>query len=355
MRSGFILAVVVSQSFPFALPLSAQQAQVRVDDRVELIAIVNRLAGREEYNLTRVPRWASSVDDYFARFRDHPAVAMTRRLRFGFFIPMNLAAHLSPPPALAERSPFAASATLHRRWAMYPDSTRAYVELLRAFARETRFDAFMAAHRPLVDSASVRLRRVVQGIDQQWIERFWGRAAPMAFVVVAGLTNGGASYAQEFASPNGQAEAWAVVGVGGADSTGMPSYDAGDAATVLHEMNHPYVTPIVRQYGDRIRPVAESLFVRVARDMRAQGYGTWESMINESIVRAAVPRYYLAHGDSLKANEEIDSQERLGFVWTRELVALLGQYERDRVRYASFDLFMPQVVEFFSRQAQARP
>jgi hypothetical protein len=224
--------------------------------------------------------------------------------------------------------------------------------LLRTFARDTRFDSFMTANRPLGDSATARLQRVVVGIDRQWIDRFWGRSAPMAFVVVAGLTNGGASYAQEFAPPSGQAEAWAVVGVR-ADSNGFPSYDATDAATVLHEMNHPYVTPLVRQYGDAIRPAAESLYVRVAREMRGQAYGTWDAMINESIVRAAVPRYYLAHGDSAKAAEEITSQVKAGFLWTPELVTLLGEYEGDRTRYATFGLFMPRVVEFFTQRAQS--
>jgi hypothetical protein len=109
------LVRVVASSFALATTVSAQQLQTRVDLGVELIAIVNRLAGREEYNLTRVPRWASAVDEHFARYREHPAVAMTKRLGFGYFIPMNLAAHLSPPPELAERSPFVASVTLHRR------------------------------------------------------------------------------------------------------------------------------------------------------------------------------------------------------------------------------------------------
>ncbi len=266
---------------------------------------------------------------------------------------MNLAAHLTSPPELAERSSFAASSTLHRRWKTYPDSTRVYVELLRSFARDTRFDAFMTANRPLVDSASARLQRVVVDIDREWVDRFWGRPAPIAFVPVAGLTNGGASYAQEFAPPAGRAEAWAVVGVLRADSDGFPTYDASDAATVLHEMQHPYVTPLVRQYTDDLRPAAESLYVRVAREMRSQAYGTWDAMINESLVRAAVPRYHLAHGDSATATEEIASQVKAGFLWTPDLVTLLGEYERDRTRYATFDLFMPRVVTFFGERARS--
>jgi len=325
----------------------AQTIDVRVDPRVELISIVFRLAGRSEYNLTRVPRWSTAVDEYFAPYREHPAVAVTRRLGFGFFIPMNLAIHLTMPTELAERSPFVTSTSLHRRWTMFPDSTRAYLELLRAFARETRFADFLATNRPLVDSASVRLRRVANGIDKTWIDRFWGGPAAMDFILVAGLTNGGASYGQEFAPPSGRSEAYAIVGVLHTDAQGFPFYDSSDAATVLHEMNHPYVTPLIRANAESLRPPAESLYASVAKEMRAQSYGSWDSMLNESLVRAAQPRYYLAHGDTASAERAIGEEIRLGFTWTRELVALLGEYERNRVAYPTFTAFMPRVVTFF--------
>jgi hypothetical protein len=58
--------------------------------------------------------------------------------------------------------------------------------------------------------------------------------------------------------------------------------------------------------------------------MRAQSYGSWDSMLNESLVRAAQPRYYLAHGDTASAERAIGEEIRLGFTWTRQLVALLA-------------------------------
>jgi len=351
-RSVFTLAIAILSAA--ASQANAQAIDVRVDPRVELIAIVSRLAGRSEYNMTRVPRWAEAVDTYFAPYRDHPAVAMTRRLGFGFFIPMNLAIHLTPPPELVERTPFAASTSLHRRWATYPDSTRVYVELVRAFARDTRFVEFLSANRALVDSAQMRMRRVANDLDRAWIDRFWGGQAVMNFVLVAGLTNGGASYGQEFAPASGRSEAYAIVGVLHADGQGFPTYDNTDVSTVLHEMNHPYVTPLVRANADALRPAAESLYATVAKQMREQAYGSWDSMVNESLVRAAQPRYYLAHGDSASAERAIAAEIASGFLWTRELVGLLGEYERNRATYPTFSVFMPRVVAFF-RDWRRRP
>jgi hypothetical protein len=334
---------------------AAQAVDARVDERVELLAVVFRLAGRAEYNLTRVPGWAAAVDSHFTQFRDHPAVAMTRRLRFGFFIPMNLAVHVSMPPELSERSAFATVTSLHRRWTAYPDSTWRYLELLRSFAREARFGDFMAANRPLIDSATARLRHVANGIDQAWLERFWGGPPGMGFILVAGLTNGGASYGQEYVPASGKPEAYAIMGVGRADSNGFPLYDASDAPTVLHELNHPFVTPLMRENGEAFRPFAESLYAPVARQMQQQFYGTPDAMLNESLVRAAVPRYYLAHGDTARAEQAIHEEIASGFVWTRGLVDLFGEYERNRASYPTMSAFMPRVVAFLRDWSRRRP
>lgn len=348
------VAVVLAAILPSTAVSKAasQPVTVRVDPRIELLAVVNRLAGRSEYNLTRVPRWAAAVDSHFAPFRDHPAVAMTRRLRFGFFIPMNLAIHVTMPPQLAERAPFAASASLHRRWTALPDSTSAYLALLRGFAIESRFAALLDAQRPLADSAAARLRRVADGIDHAWIERFWGDATGATLVLAAGLTNGAASYGQEYDPPAGAPETWAIVGVARADAAGLPLFDADDAPTVLHEMNHPYVTPLIRANADALRPAAESLYATVADRMREQAYGSWDAMLNESLVRAAVPRYYLARGDRALAERTIAEEVEHGFVWTRELVELMGEYERDRTAYPTMRAFMPRIAAFFRDRAR---
>jgi hypothetical protein len=347
MSRRLSLAWLAAFTFGIPHPSVAQSVEVRVDPGVELIATVFRLAGRPEYNITRVAQWSSAVDAHFAPFREHSAVTMTKRLGFGFFIPMNLAIHLTPPPGLAERVPFASATSLHRRWTMLPDSTRVYVELLRAFARDSRFADFMTANRPLADSAQARLRRVGSAIDQRWLSRFWGGTDAMKFVLVAALTNGGASYGQEYLPASGTSEFQAIIGAGRADALGFPQFDSTDAPTVLHEMNHPYVSPLIRANTPALRPAADSLFQTVATRMRAQAYGSWDAMLNESLVRAAVPPYYMAHGDSARAERIVGEEISSGFLWMKELVDLFGEYERNRNTYPTMNAFMPRITAFF--------
>lgn len=348
-RISIALAFVLARS-----PAEAQEVNVRVDPRIELLSAVFRLAGRQEYQMTRVPRWSAAVDSHFSAFRDHPVVAMTRRLRFGFFIPMNLAIHLSEPPALDERSPFPASTSLHGRWTQFPDSTRAYLNLLRDFARTTQFSTFLASNRALADSARSRLARVTDTIDRAWIERFWGSASAGNFLLVAALTNGAANYGQSFVPSTGMPEAYAIIGAGRVDSAGFPLFDASDLPTILHEMQHPYVTPLIEAHAAAFREFGDSLYAPVAPQMRQQFYGSWDAMLNEALVRAAVPRYYLAHGDSALARRMVDDEVRGGFVWTPALVDLFGDYESNRASYPSMRDFMPRIVTFFRDWSQRR-
>jgi Domain of unknown function (DUF4932)/IclR helix-turn-helix domain len=129
---------------------------------------------------------------------------------------------------------------------------------------------------------------------------------------------------------------------------GLPRSTVSRLTHTLTRMGQLVYLPRDQKY--RIGPSAVAMSTAM---MRGQGYGTWDAMINESLVRAAVPRYYLAHGDSARATADITSQVKAGFVWMRELVALLGEYEHDRARYATFDLFMPRVVELFTQRARS--
>jgi hypothetical protein len=80
--------------------------------------------------------------------------------------------------------------------------------------------------------------------------------------------------------------------------------------------------------------------------MNRQAYGTWQNIIEESIVRAATMRYIFDHKGAEAAREAIAIEERRSFVWTGELVSLLDGYEKDRARYPTLEAFMPRVVSF---------
>jgi hypothetical protein len=58
----------------------AQDWRAGTDPRVELMSILFRLAGNQEYNGCRVPLYDQAIDRYFAPYRDHEAVRLARAL-----------------------------------------------------------------------------------------------------------------------------------------------------------------------------------------------------------------------------------------------------------------------------------
>ena len=337
----------------FAAPTLA----VAVDPRVELLAMLFRAAGREEYRLGGVPRWLAAADAHVAAHADHPAVAFTGRLagpyRVGFFVPMNLAVHLSPPPALRERVPLAPGGSLHRTWVGLPDSTRAYVAQLRDFVRASDYEAWFAAQRALVDSTEARARRAAAEIELAWFSRFWQREPGARFHLAPSLVTGRASYGVHVTA-DGARELHAILGVDSVDASGLPVFGPSFVPTVAHEFNHAYVDDLVDQHAAALRPAAESLYVRAAADMRRQGYGSWDSMLRETLVRAAVVRYLHAHRGTDAAHAELEAQRRLGYAWLPALDALLAAYERAGDRRGGVDALVPRIAAVLRDHAAAR-
>ena len=106
-----------------ALPTGddARDFQVTVDPRVELLSVVFRLAGNDEYNQGRVPSYVSAVEEHFGEFRDNPVVVTARLLRWkrgvSYDAVMSLAVHLRDAESLEEAVPFEPRpAELDKRW-----------------------------------------------------------------------------------------------------------------------------------------------------------------------------------------------------------------------------------------------
>src|SRR5260370_18815625 len=60
---------------------TAQGARIGVDRRVELMAILFKLAGNPEYNQNNFTQYNADIARHFGPFRDHGAVSLARAVR----------------------------------------------------------------------------------------------------------------------------------------------------------------------------------------------------------------------------------------------------------------------------------
>lgn len=333
----------------------AQMPRIGVDPRVELMAIVFRLAGNPEYSAGRIQPYIGDIDRHFAPVKDHAAIALARQLRssqgVGFDAVMSMAVHLSDVTRLEERTPFdSAGIALDGRWR--GAEARRFVAELRRFVADSRFADFVAAHRAMYDSAGARLQRTVsENANVGWFASFFGERPSAEFVIVPLLVNASGNFGVRLRSDGRDLELYAVLGVGTADSSGIPTFDARLVPTLVHEFNHSFVNEVVDPFAGALASAGARVYATVAAPMRAQAYGGWKTMIDESLVRAAVARYLLANRGEPAAREAIGAERGRAFVWTDELYDLLGEYESQRARYPTFASFMPRMVEYFDALA----
>src|SRR5438093_13306568 len=69
-----------------SLQVAAQSKELRidVDRRVELIAIIFKLAGSGEFSPTHLPQYSADIDRFFGQQRNHEAVTQEHWLRASY-------------------------------------------------------------------------------------------------------------------------------------------------------------------------------------------------------------------------------------------------------------------------------
>ena len=340
-------------------PASATNSlAVGVDPRVELISLIFRYAGHPEYNRCRVPAYADAIDAQFGRLREHPVVRLARKLRANYGVtydaPMSLAVHLKDTDSLDLRvslQPWPEG--IDRRWRA--EDIREFLTQAKDFAGQGKFPEFLQAQAALYADTKTRARELVsQQGHLEWFGTFFGERAGAQFHLVPALVNGPNCYGPHCRTGTNE-EFYCVLGVWETDWHGQPFFGPAVLGTVAHEFCHSYVNPHIYARTKELQPAGEKLFAKVQGQMQRQAYGNWQTMLHESIVRAAVVRYLAATSGADRAVAQAREEVGRGFLWLPELAVLLKEYEAQRVEYPTFESFMPKIVAFFNETAEKLP
>lgn len=96
-----------------------------------------------------------------------------------------------------------------------------------------------------------------------------------------------------------------------------------------HEFNHSFVNPLVNnpKYHAEIEKAGNKLFILSRKVMSRNAYSNWQSVINESIVRAAIILYLMDNEiEKEKIRHSIIEEMSAGFYWMPEMVKCLQYY-----------------------------
>lgn len=368
MKQSFVAtAVFVSLgSIALAARTSEDKAHgpvdVRVDPRVELLTIVARLAEFPEFTMSNSHSpYSERVEARFGAQREHAAIATLRALRADHGVSYDaipsLAVHLDAverdgTPSLALRIPrSAAPERLDARW----ESARTdrFLTELRDFATQTGAAAFFEAERPFYAQVEQRLgERLAQSQALGWFDDFFGAKAGARYVAIAGLLCGGGNFGVGVRFGDGTPEEITpVFGCWDFDAQGVPTFGPNYLPLYVHELCHTYTNPFVDRFAKELEEAGKRIHASCAALMQRQGYGTWKTVLYESLVRAAVIRCRAATEGPAAANEQTRKEVAQGFAWVPGLAELYAAYEHDRAKVPTFEAFMPRVVAYLDAHA----
>jgi hypothetical protein len=329
----------------------------KVDRRIELLSIVSRLAGYEEYSQDRYKPYVKDIHAHFDKYINHPLIKFAKELRdsngIGFDAVMLMAVHLKQPPALTPLITFSKNIP-EERWGLA--AAKKFASLLQKFYVDANCESFFKAEENTYRLAEEKFKPVYDKLDLNWYKHYYGKMPTGKFNIIIGLGNGGGNYGPNIIFPDGKEEIYAIIGTWDTDSLGQPHYTLEDDFPILlHEFNHSFVNCLIEKNKTAFEKSGSFIFndSLIKAKMESQAYGTWEAMLSEALVRASVINYLKYHEpDGKSAEKELITELDNGFFWMKELVNLLSTYENSRQHYPTLDSFMPEIILFYNKTAK---
>ena len=298
----------------FVKKLTAKHPYVKTEEGVELMELVARFAGNTVFADSIAPCYQHDCDMYFARWKQHPAVKwMHDQLPvycIGYEAVPWMGAHLIWTENGFEAIPNADKT--YKRWPK--KAVKEFLPLLSDFYSQSNFAEFYRQHREMYQTAVDAARMTMADyIDLDWFADFFKKQNVATFGIIVGLNNGDGSFSIQRTKPGCPPEKIAVM-LYGETADGMPWYfrDSEIDKILVHEFCHSYITP-----DKKYKKVATQLLKRHRKQLASSGYGMWENVVEETLVRASVIRYLIDHGYSDDAiRDEIANQHKYyGFTW----------------------------------------
>lgn len=345
----FIISIVAAVMLTFPA-----EAQIRVEalETVELMSILSRTAGFREYCMDAGGQYTEDTEKWFAPYEEHPIIKYYQGLRNNYGIAydavMNMAINLETDGKQVRL--IGDKQSLEHRWKEVDLDT--FIVKLNQFYTDTRFHEFYQNHQQFYEEVLRTYEaNVMQYFHQDWYARFYGIKPKDIFHVVIGFTNGGGNYGPSRKFAGQPKEVFAICGYyinPGTDKAYENGLDY--ASTLIHEFNHSFVNYLYKDNSTALDPIGQELYNLSAFSMRNQAYSNGETIINESIVRAAVIMYMRDNGFSAEQiEEELYDQVSRNFHWMPELVTSLQNYAKNRKRYPTLADYYPEIAKCLNK------
>ncbi len=327
--------------------LHASAIEVTVDENVEFVSAMCRLAGFEEYVYNLNKKYVAAIDSMMAPFKSHKAVARLNELRGAQGLSYDAVATFATHTAIHDGHftlrPGADVAKYESRWRSGQDAEMA--RLMDDVYRQSGFHDFYVSQQPFYGKVVANAKAMISNVDLKWLEDFFG--GPIRGHIAVSLLNYG-NYGTTLHCAGQPEESVVIIGCSNLDEAGVPVFHNLESL-IVHEFSHPTCNPIIDQYLQQFNGNAQLTAELMKEELQARAYAGGGTVLRESMVRGVETQYALAHAttadDSLAVEASISDQVASGFLFFRELTNALSSYRQNRSQYATLAQFAPMIVE----------
>lgn len=344
-----LLLIFFASLWPINTPTADLQRSINVfvDPRMELLAIVQYLSGYElitKFNLS----YKQEIWDYFSPYKNHPAVTIFKDMRdkgFSYDAPPTAMLFLSNPPDLNIQFPIT-DYIIGR--AGGKAKLMQFIDALRSFARETQFMTFFKLYEGIYLQFVNDVNNKMTGTDYiGTLENFYGWSQNSYNIILVPLFHTG-GYGPRIERAGGTYDIYSIIGPVNVIND-FPDFGSAESfkSLALHEFSHSFVNPTTDKFQEQIAKYS-MLMNPIRERMEEQAYGTWETCVNEHIVRAITSRFAYYESGWSAGNQEINYHKRQrGFLYIEFLYSRYEYYETQRDIYPTLVDFYPELIDVF--------
>ncbi|MDL2318817.1 DUF4932 domain-containing protein [Eubacteriales bacterium OttesenSCG-928-A19] len=332
---------------------------IAVDPRLELLSIVQYI-GRDNVNvqwglMTRIyTQYKNDIDNYFRQFDEHPAVAyfdretnLAAEADYGFDEPVGLIV-LMRDDFTVDSDAFAHHLETFGDIAHWNTLEKAqeFFDLLRDFYADTGFEGFYNDHRAYYENITQTAAALLPEENLiGYVEDFFGQGADGYVVNLVTLFHSGGFGGESI----GSAGHFIYANIGPENQEKhIPTFRDTAYFTELeiHEFGHSFL-PIAGETDSPFAPAIEDsayLFPAVEVRMGEHAYGSWDTVLEETVLRACVVRI-MEQYDAEHAAQLLREERDAGFTYIDSVYASLQTYLDNRDGYPTIVSFLPVVFE----------
>lgn len=342
---SFTRTMVVSES-P-STTIQGHNTEPYFSETVELMGLIFRLAGADEYNQCQVSTVANSADKYFASVKNHQAVKLAKQYRqqgiaydavtgYANQLIFNEEGKIIFDPDYLEGS----NSGFDDRW-----NTQQKNDMLVAvndFYETSKFHDWFVSTQPEQEQAIASFKSVCN-LDYTWFDSFYGKNDKVSSRIILSFMIGNSNNGISLKRKDETLLLTPVLGSLSQNNESVRFY--GDMNLIVHEFSHPYCNPLIYANWSSISSKAEEVYSRVSSIMQNQAYSNARTMMCETLVRSSTVRYMMSHNQQNLVNQTLANEESNGFMMVRTLVKTLEKREQEASKYATLADFMPELID----------